>query len=39
MLLSFGPVGGGGPSDLNGDGIVDMFDLIELLAEFGTPCP
>ena len=30
-------VGGGSPADLNGDGFVDLIDLISLLAQWG-PC-
>ncbi len=41
------PIGAGGgagvpdpcPQDVNGDGSVNVLDLIDLLLEFGTPCP
>ncbi len=27
------------PTDVNGDGSVDVLDLIDLLLAFGTACP
>ena len=39
MLFSFGPSDVGGPCDVDGDGIVGIFDLIDLLAVFGQACP
>ncbi len=34
-----GAAGGACPSDVNGDLVVNVLDLIDLLLEFGQPCP
>jgi hypothetical protein len=37
LLTLLAAWGGDGPADLNGDGVVDVFDLLALLEAWG-PC-
>ena len=42
VLLATNSSGFGGgpcPTDINGDGVTNVLDLIELLLAFGTSCP
>jgi len=38
VLLAFGRTGSGLTEDLNGDGVVDDADLLEVLFDFGDGC-
>ena len=38
-IEAFGVNAGACPSDINGDGVTNVLDLIDLLLAFGQACP